>query len=204
LEVGGIVFHLLISDGVCYLGFFDSRYPKTLAFTFLEEVHDLFREELKQTFGTGSVDHRSHIETIERPYYFVRFHGQILRKQAEFREPTSSKALSKLHGSSVQSSNVVGHISDVLDTAASFSNNGVGKAADAQLPSKFAAFVAIVLVVLVMGAVASQVCAYCAIALSCLATVLGMHCFSQLRGGGKSPKLKTAPDSFSCMADYMI
>mmetsp|Transcript_76578 Transcript_76578/g.177683 ORF Transcript_76578/g.177683 Transcript_76578/m.177683 type:complete len:263 (-) Transcript_76578:65-853(-) len=119
LEVAsGMAFHLIICDGVCYLGLFDYVYPKALAFKFLEEVCDVFREELKREFGTGSVDHRSHIETIEKPYHFIRFDRQILKKQMEFGDPTSSKALTKLQGGVVHSSHVVGHINDILLPAA--------------------------------------------------------------------------------------
>mmetsp|Transcript_59560 Transcript_59560/g.159594 ORF Transcript_59560/g.159594 Transcript_59560/m.159594 type:complete len:263 (-) Transcript_59560:93-881(-) len=213
LEVGGNIFHLLICDGVCYLGIFDYRYPKVLAFTFLEEVRELFREELKQSFGTGSVDHRSHIETIEKPYYFVRFDRQILKKQADFQDPSSSKAVSRLNGSSVQVSNGLGHIGSVLHTAQSC-HGATGKASDAQAaPKKLVngtaimclALAIVVLMLVTIGAVV-QVHPHCVIGLGCLAVVLGLYCLIQCqgRGGGKSLKPSAASDCFSCVSDYMI
>jgi len=207
LEAGGFIFHLLICDGVCYLGLFEYCYPKMLAFTFLEELCDLFREELKQAFGSGSVDHRSHIETIDKPYSFVRFDRQILRKQAEFQEPSSSKSLSKLQGSSVQASSFVGSLHDVLPSAEG------SQASDSKVSSKtpvdttmFAGLVVLMVVImtLIMCAV-TQVHAHSVVGLTCFAAlVLGVYCLSQLRGGGKSPKLKLAPDTFSCVSDYLI
>jgi len=211
-EADGVIFHMLISEGVCYLGFFDYRYPKALAFSFLEEVRDLFREELKQAFGTGSVDHRSHIETITKPYYFVRFDRQILRKQVEFQEPTSSKSLSKLQGSCVQVSHGIGHISDVLYTARGVSGSA-SKAADSSMPSKrqanmifagLAALISVILVVAVVGSVAAQARESCVIGFSCLAALLVLHCLSQLRGGGRPSKPKASSEDFSCVSDYMI
>lgn len=93
---GDLVFHYSMLDGVCYMALFDRSYPKNLAFAFLEDIHKSFQEELKREFGTGSVDYRSHIETIEKPYYFIKFDRQITKKKAEYRDPNSSKALGKL------------------------------------------------------------------------------------------------------------
>lgn len=94
---GDSVFHYRMDDGVVYMALFDRSYPKNLAFAFLEDIFRLFQEELKREFGTGSVDYRSHIETIEKPYYFIKFDRQISKKKAEYRDPSSSKALSKLN-----------------------------------------------------------------------------------------------------------
>merc|ERR1712187_400853 len=97
-------------------------YPKNLSFAFLEEIHRLFQEELKREFGTGSVDYRSHIETIEKPYYFIKFDRQITKKKAEYRDPSSSKALGRLNEnltevSSIMRQNIddIGNRGDSLD-----------------------------------------------------------------------------------------
>merc|ERR1712146_576240 len=97
--VGSFIFHYITKDGVCYLALFDSGYPKNLAFSFLEEIHKLFQEDLKREFGSGSVDYRSHIETIEKPYYFIKFDRQIQKKKQEYQDPNSSKAMTKLNES---------------------------------------------------------------------------------------------------------
>merc|ERR1740130_1756531 len=104
---GDFIFHYKMEDGVCYMALFDKGYPKNLAFSFLEDIHRLFQEELKREFGTGSVDYRSHIETIEKPYYFIKFDRQITKKKAEYRDPSSSKALSRLNENLTEVSSIM-------------------------------------------------------------------------------------------------
>jgi len=120
---GEFCFHYSTRDGVCYLALFDKGYPKNLAFAFLEDIHKLFQEDLKREFGTGAVDYRSHIETIEKPYYFIKFDRQITKKKAEYRDPSSTKALNRLNEnltevSSIMRQNIdeILHRGDNLDT----------------------------------------------------------------------------------------
>jgi vesicle transport protein SEC22 len=103
------VFNFLQCDGVCFLAMFDQSFPRNYAFAFLEDVHLLFQEELKREFGTGSVDYRSRIDTIEKPFHFVKLDRQILRKKAEYRDPSSSRALSRLHAQLTQVSGIMQH-----------------------------------------------------------------------------------------------
>lgn len=105
--VGNFVFHYVTKDGVCYLALFDNSYPKNMAFAFLEDIHKLFQEDLKREFGTGSVDYRSHIETIEKPYYFIKFDRQITKKKAEYKDPSSSKALNRLNENLTEVSSIM-------------------------------------------------------------------------------------------------
>merc|ERR1711924_78186 len=122
--IGSYIFHYITKDGVCYLALFDAGYPKNLAFSFLEEIHKLFQEDLKREFGSsGSVDYRSHIETIEKPYYFIKFDRQITKKKNEYKDPNSSKALNRLNDnltevSSIMRQNIdeILHRGDNLDT----------------------------------------------------------------------------------------
>merc|ERR1719230_2549227 len=104
---GDFIFHYKMEDGVCYMALFDTSYPKNLAFAFIEEIHRLFQEELKREFGTGSVDYRSHIETIEKPYYFIKFDRQITKKKNEYRDPKSSKALGRLNDNLTEVSSIM-------------------------------------------------------------------------------------------------
>ncbi|CAK0904119.1 unnamed protein product, partial [Prorocentrum cordatum] len=104
---GDFVFHYAMDSGVCYMALFDKSYPKNLAFAFLEEIQRLFEEELQREFGTGSVDYRSKIETIEKPYYFIKFDRQITKKKAEYKDPKSNKALAKLNSSLMEVSSVM-------------------------------------------------------------------------------------------------
>merc|ERR1719337_807895 len=114
--VGEFIFHYITKEGVCYMALFDRGYPKNLAFAFLEDIHKLFQEELKREFGTGSVDYRSHIETIEKPYYFIKFDRQITKKKAEYKDPKSSKALSRLNENLTEVSSIMRqNISEILE-----------------------------------------------------------------------------------------
>eukprot|EP00916_Digyalum_oweni_P021976 GHVL01036421.1.p1 GENE.GHVL01036421.1~~GHVL01036421.1.p1 ORF type:complete len:232 (-),score=31.22 GHVL01036421.1:227-922(-) len=95
-----VVFHYRIDNGVAYLTICHKNYPKKLAFAFLEELQQLFEEELKREFGNsgnGSSDYRSLINTIEKPYHFIKFDRVIQKKKMDYKDPNSSKALSKLN-----------------------------------------------------------------------------------------------------------
>jgi len=39
----------------------------------LGEVKEAFAGELKKVYGSQSVDYRSHIETIDKPFAFIKF-----------------------------------------------------------------------------------------------------------------------------------
>lgn len=76
-------------DGICYLTCTESKYPRKLAMAFLEEIISEFQQELKKTWGSGeSVDLRSKIETIERPYYFIKFDRFIKKKRQIYLSPS--------------------------------------------------------------------------------------------------------------------
>merc|ERR1719321_1578625 len=113
---GDYNFHYVIKDGVCYLALFDKGYPKNMAFSFLEEIHKLFQEDLKREWGTaGGVDYRSHIETIEKPYYFIKFDRQITKKKGEYKDPSSTKALNRLNENLTEVSSIMRqNIDDIL------------------------------------------------------------------------------------------
>ena len=57
----------------------DKKYPNKLAKIYLDDIHNGFVEELKSHYGTHNVDYRSKIETIEEPYYFIKF-GKSMKK----------------------------------------------------------------------------------------------------------------------------
>ncbi len=51
---------------------------------------------MKREFGTQmGVDYRSKIETIDKPYAFIKFERQITKKKSEYRDFGSNKQLSK-------------------------------------------------------------------------------------------------------------
>ena len=92
-----IFFHYIVEGGVCYLALAGKSFPKRLVFAFLEEIQRAFVEELKRHYGTGSVDYRSQIDTIQKPYFFITFDRAVQRKRTEFRDPNSSSAVAKLN-----------------------------------------------------------------------------------------------------------
>lgn len=105
---GDVVFHYTIDDGIIYLSICEASYPTKLAFAFLEEVQSSFITELQREFGSGSsVNLRSQVETIQKPYYFVRFDRVIQRKRQDFRDPNSSKALSRVNESLLEVSQIM-------------------------------------------------------------------------------------------------
>jgi vesicle transport protein SEC22 len=87
----------MIDGGVCYMALASRSFPKRLVFAFLEDIHRAFLEELKRHYGTGSVDYRSQIETIQKPYFFITFDRVVQKKRAEFRDPNSTSAIAKLN-----------------------------------------------------------------------------------------------------------
>merc|ERR1719191_824677 len=97
------------------MALFDKAYPKNLSFAFLDDIQRLFQEELKREFGTGSVDYRSHIETIEKPYYFIKFDRQITKKKNEYKDPSSTKSLNRLNENLTEVSSIMRqNIDDIL------------------------------------------------------------------------------------------
>jgi len=89
-------FFYKVDEGVAFLTCADSNFPKAQAFAFLEAIIAEFQEELKKTFGSGgSVDYRSKLETIERPYFFLKFERQIKKRRAEFMNPEHMSDVSR-------------------------------------------------------------------------------------------------------------
>lgn len=102
-----ILFHYVIDSGICYLALAGKSFPKRLVFGYLEEVHRAFVEELKRHYGTGSVDYRSQIETVQKPYYFITFDRTVQKKRSEFRDPNSSSAIAKLNDGLAEVNSIV-------------------------------------------------------------------------------------------------
>merc|ERR1719487_3023491 len=134
---GDFVFHYYIAEGVVYMVLCERSYPKKLAFAFLEDIHKCFQEELKREFGTRSgVDYRSHIDTIEKPYYFIKFDRTIQKKRVEYRDPNSTKALAKLNESLTEVSSIMRqNIDDMLHRGENLEEVG-RKGADLKYASK--------------------------------------------------------------------
>ena len=78
-----------IHDGVCFVTCTEASYQKKMAFSFIDEIITGFQEELKKSFGASeAIDYRSKIETIERPYFFIKFERYIKKIRQSYLNPS--------------------------------------------------------------------------------------------------------------------
>eukprot|EP00921_Rhytidocystis_pertsovi_P003064 GHVQ01005100.1.p1 GENE.GHVQ01005100.1~~GHVQ01005100.1.p1 ORF type:complete len:227 (+),score=26.01 GHVQ01005100.1:324-1004(+) len=133
----GYTFHYMVDLGVCYMTLCERSYPKKLAFTFLDEIQRLFVEELKREFGSSqSLDYRSLVETIEKPYYFIKFDRVIQRKKQDYRDPRSDRAVDKLNESLTEVTSIMRkNITDILHRGENLEDVG-RKASELKYASK--------------------------------------------------------------------
>ncbi|EEA07490.1 synaptobrevin family protein [Cryptosporidium muris RN66] len=115
VDSGNYVFYYIVDGGVIYMTLCSKSYPKKLAFSFLQEVIKYFFEELKKEFGNKDGDYRANIESIDKPYYFIKFDRIIQRCKSEYRDPRSSKSLQKLNDSLIEVTNIMKrNVDDIL------------------------------------------------------------------------------------------
>ncbi|EFJ19332.1 hypothetical protein SELMODRAFT_228494 [Selaginella moellendorffii] len=86
VETGPYFFHYLIEGRVCYLTLCDRSYPKKLAFQYLEELQREFER----------LNH-SQIETVARPYAFVKFDIFIQKTRKLYLDTRTQRNLSRLN-----------------------------------------------------------------------------------------------------------
>lgn len=86
IETGPNIFHYIIENGVCYLTMCDRSYPKKLAFQYLED--------LKREFEKVN---RSQIETVARPYAFIKFDTFIQKTRKLYLDTRTQRNLAKLN-----------------------------------------------------------------------------------------------------------
>uniref|UniRef100_A0A3P9HM04 Vesicle-trafficking protein SEC22b n=1 Tax=Oryzias latipes TaxID=8090 RepID=A0A3P9HM04_ORYLA len=73
LEAGSMNFHYLIAQGICYLSLCEAKFPKKMAFAFLEDLHNEFHEQ----YGRRA-------STVTRPYSFIEFDTFIQKKKKSY------------------------------------------------------------------------------------------------------------------------
>ncbi|XP_068646280.1 25.3 kDa vesicle transport protein SEC22-1 [Aristolochia californica] len=98
------LFHYMVENGICYIALCDSSYPRKLALHYLEDLE----KELKK------VDIKV-LETISRPYSFMRFDyviGHIRKQYLDTRTPAN---FSKLNNSQLQEIVMTEDISNVIN-----------------------------------------------------------------------------------------
>jgi len=91
------LFHYISSDGITYLAICEKNYAQPLAFAYLEQVKEAFIAELKKVYGSLAVDYRSHIETIDKPFAFIKFDKEIQKKKEQFMDSNNASKLQKLN-----------------------------------------------------------------------------------------------------------
>ncbi|XP_026231039.1 vesicle-trafficking protein SEC22b-A [Anabas testudineus] len=73
LEAGVMTFHYLIAHDVCYLCLCDASFPKKIAFSYLEELHNEFYDQ----YGRR-------VSTVTRPYSFIEFDTYIQKTKKTY------------------------------------------------------------------------------------------------------------------------
>jgi hypothetical protein len=71
VESGKYMFHYILDNNVCFLTLCERGYPKKLAFQYLEEL----TSEFGRLYG-------QQVDTITRPYAFIKFGKQAARQPA--------------------------------------------------------------------------------------------------------------------------
>uniref|UniRef100_A0A7S0SF33 Longin domain-containing protein n=1 Tax=Mantoniella antarctica TaxID=81844 RepID=A0A7S0SF33_9CHLO len=84
-ESGPYFLHYMIEQGVCYLTLSDRGYPKKLAYQYLED--------LQKEFNTQN---GSQVETVARPYAFIKFDTFIQRTKKLYLDTRTQRNLNKL------------------------------------------------------------------------------------------------------------
>ncbi|KAL8274898.1 hypothetical protein Esti_001187 [Eimeria stiedai] len=136
IDAGPRKFYYCLANGLSYLVVCGASYPRKLAFCFLNDVKALFEEELKAAFGSRNVDYFAMVETIETPYFFLKFDRVLQKKRQEFDDSGSSRALSRLNESLSEVSEIMRqNIEDILQRGDNLSDVG-RKASDLKSASE--------------------------------------------------------------------
>jgi len=122
-------------DGVIYMALCEKNYPIKLANSFLEELHAGFQQEVRNHYGT-SVDYRSKIETIEEPYYFLKFDKFIKKLKTEFQDVKSNANMERLKTDLTDVQDVLAQSIDMLINRDSKLQDTLGKTSKLKEDSK--------------------------------------------------------------------
>eukprot|EP00877_Chromochloris_zofingiensis_P003142 jgi/Chrzof1/12829/Cz07g08290.t1 len=86
VESGSYLFHYLIEGSACFLTLTEKGYPKKLAFQYLEELAG----EFNRLYG-------QQVDTVTRPYAFIKFDTFIQKTKKLFQDTRSQRNLAKLN-----------------------------------------------------------------------------------------------------------
>jgi len=137
IDSGSYTFHYIIMQDVCYLTLCDKGYPKRLAFLYLDEIHTEFVTFLTETEekkareeGRPVQDWHRQVDTVARPYAFIKFDKTIKKKGKEYANPNSrsnstrlNEDLADIHSIMKKNINEVLRRGEGLDTMADMSRD---------------------------------------------------------------------------------
>ncbi|KAK9856776.1 hypothetical protein WJX84_011765 [Apatococcus fuscideae] len=86
METGPLTFHYIIENNVCYLTLAEKAYPKKLAFQYLEEL----QKEFSRLYG-------SQIDTVARPYAFIKFDTFIQKTKKLYADTRTQRNIDRLN-----------------------------------------------------------------------------------------------------------
>lgn len=105
LEAGQHVFHILLAEGVAFVGLCDRLYPKKLAFSLLT---DLQRDFLREYGGL--------VDSASRPYAFIKFDNVIQKTKRSYQDVRARQNLDRLQEELLDVTKIMTtSISDVLE-----------------------------------------------------------------------------------------
>mmetsp|Transcript_20365 Transcript_20365/g.57859 ORF Transcript_20365/g.57859 Transcript_20365/m.57859 type:complete len:222 (-) Transcript_20365:112-777(-) len=112
------VFYYMTRDNLCFLTMTETRYPKRLAFLYLDETADIILNEFVSEFGNAW---RSEVDNTARPFRFIHYDPVVQRKQREFQDERQQK--SKLNDDLAEIQNIMKkNINDILDRGEKLDN----------------------------------------------------------------------------------
>lgn len=118
IESGDKTFYYMTRESLCFLAMTESRYPKRMAFLYLDEVCDLILQELVREFGNNW---RIEVDQTDRPYRFINYDPIIQRKQKEFQDERQQRSKLNDDLSEIQSI-MKKNINDILDRGEKLDN----------------------------------------------------------------------------------
>ncbi|GKZ01444.1 hypothetical protein MPSEU_001095100 [Mayamaea pseudoterrestris] len=83
IQSGNMMFYYMARDNLCFLTLCEQSYPKRLAFLYLEQVADVFTQEMIKDFGGNW---RQAVDQAARPFAFIKYDPVIQRKQRDFKD----------------------------------------------------------------------------------------------------------------------
>lgn len=105
IEAGHFTFHVLLAEGVAYIGLADKLYPRKLAFSLLTDL----KKEFYSQYGAV-------VESTVRPYAFIKFDSFIQKTKKSYQDVRAKQNLDRLHEELVDVTKIMTEsINDVLE-----------------------------------------------------------------------------------------